>query len=439
MLGSLGADVLKAATASFGIENPTATVTLQFAGPKPMSPRTLTIGKAREGKPEFYARLDGSPSVFAIKKEVVDSLAGGSLGLLPLQLWTGSADGVKSLEVRRGTDPAYQLKQAGGTWTLAAPFEAKVDNEAIIPLTTAVAALKAERYAAHAAKTPAEYGFDKPAARVKFTLTERKVNKPGEEPKEKTKERVLLIGKETEGKPGRFARLDGDASPAVFVVNETVFKDLDKAALDLLDRKLLGMVPTAITKIETSGPDGALTLQKEGADWKPVGATFPVDKPTVDNLLRVLSNLNAVKYAAYGENIDWAKYGLDPASKPATTTVTAGAETHRLEVGEPAEGFPNDRYARVDGGKAVAILPVTAARELAKGKLDLVDRTIFKFDPIDLQTIRRTGTGPELEIALEGTNWNVAKPTKFAADQRGLEELSEAQPPCGPTGGRCRG
>jgi hypothetical protein len=425
VLGSFGAEMLKAAAASFGLDKPVATVTLNFAGPKAMAPRTLTIGKAREGKPEHYARLDGSPSVFAIKKEVVDALTGGSLGLLPLQLWSGSADGVKSLEVQRGSDPAYQLKQAGATWTLAAPYEAKVDNEAIIPLATAVAALKAERYEAHAAKTPADYGFDKPAARVKFTLTERKVNKPGDEPKEETKERTLLIGKETEGKPGRFARLEGDANPAVFVVAETVFRDLDKPALDLIDRKLLSIVPSAVTKLETSGPDGTLTLHKEGAEWKPVGATFPVDRPTVDNLLRVLSNLNALKYAAYGENIDWAKYGLDPASKPATTTVTAGAETHKLEIGKPAEGFPNDRYARVDGGKAVAILAVTSARELAKGKLDLVDRTIFKFDPIDLQTIRRTGGGPELEIALEGTNWNVAKPTKFAADQKGLEDLSE--------------
>jgi hypothetical protein len=425
VLGGFGADMLKAATASFGLENPTATVTLNFAGPKAMSPRTLIVGKAREGKPEHYARMDGSPSVFAIKKEVVDALTGGSLGLLPLQLWSGSADGVKSLEIQRSTDPAYLLKQAGTTWTLAAPFEAKVDNEAIIPLATAVAALKAERYEAHAAKAHADYGFDKPAARVKFTLTERKVIKPGDEPKEETKERTLLIGKETEGKPGRFARLEGDANPAVFVVNETAFRDLDKPALDLIDRKLLSIVPSTVTKFETSGPAGTLTLQKEGTEWKPVGATFPVDKPTVDNLLRVLSNLNALKYAAYGENIDWAKYGLDPASKPATTTVTAGAETHKLEIGKPAEGFPNDRYARVDGGKAVAILPVTSARELAKGKLDLVDRTIFKFDPIDLQTIRRTGGGPDLEIVLEGTNWNVAKPTKFAADQKGLEDLSE--------------
>src|SRR5207237_2310629 len=130
-----------------------------------------------------------------------------------------------------------------------------------------------------------------------------------------------------------------------------------------------------------------LTLQKEGNDWKPVGATFPVDKPTVDTLLRIFSNLNAIKFAAYGDTIDWAKYGLDANSKPQTITVVAGPLPHKLELGNVVEGTPNDRYVRVDGGKAVAELAVTTARDLSKSKLDLVERTIFKFDPIDLTAI----------------------------------------------------
>ena len=89
------------------------------------------------------------------------------------------------------------------------------------------------------------------------------------------------------------------------------------------------------------------------------------------------------------------------------------------------EGTPNDRYARVDGGKAVAVLPVTTARDLSKGKLDLVERTIFKFDPIDLQAIRRTMGGQEFEATLAGTSWEVTKPVKLAADQQGMEELAD--------------
>ncbi|WP_020475074.1 DUF4340 domain-containing protein [Zavarzinella formosa] len=425
-LGALGENLLKTASGSFGFDKPMATVTLNFGGPKEMPARQLVIGKARDGKPEYYARLDGSPSVFTIKKEVPETLAAGSLGLLPTQLWNGSPDGLAVAEVNRGKETPYTLKQEGGTWKLTAPFEAAVDAPAVIPLATALSAVKAERYEAHVAKSLTEYGLDNPALRVRFTLTERLVAKPGDEPKETTKERVLLIGKpEGEGKPGRFAKLEGDANPAVFVLSDKTFADLDKPALELLNKKLLSLNPSAVTKLELTGPDGPITLEKQGNDWKPVGAVFPVDRPTVDQLIRYLSNLTALKFAEYGPNLPFAKYGLDPASKPVTLKVSLGMETHTLEIGKVAEGTPNDRYMRVDGGNAVGVLAVTTARDLSKGKLELADRGIFKFDPIDLQAIRRTMDGKDLELTMDAANWSITKPAKTAADQPMVEELAD--------------
>jgi len=425
LLGGLGEEILKATQGAFGMEKPTATVTLNFAGPKPMAPRTLTIGKARDGKPEVFAKLDGSPSVFAIKKEIADALTGGSLALLPLQLWNGSGDGLKTVQIQRGADPAYVLKQEASKWKVTAPFDAAADEGAVLPMTSALSAMKADKFAAHAATNLAEYGLDKPVLAVKFTLTERKVNKPGDEPKEETKERTLLVGKpENEGKT-RFAKLAGEGEPAVFVIPEAAFKDLDKPALELLSKKLLSVPPTTVTQLDLTGPDGPLTLKKEGTEWVPVGAKFPVDRLTVDNLLRVISNLNALKFADYGDAVDWAKYGLDANSKPQSLGVLAGPLPHKLELGKVVEGTPNDRYVRVDGGKGVAVLPVTVTRDLSKGKLDLVERTIFKFDPIDLQAIRRSMGGQEFEALLEGTNWSVTKPAKMVADVQGLEELSD--------------
>lgn len=425
LLGGFGEELLKATEGAFGMEKPSAVVTLNFAGPKPMAPRTLTIGKTRDGKPEAFAKLDGSPSVFAIKKEVADALTGGSLALLPLQLWNGSGDGLKTVQIKRGADPEYTLKQEASKWKITAPIDAAADEGAVLPIATVLSAMKADKFAAHAATNLAEYGLDKPVLTVKFTLTERKVNKPGDEPKDETKERTLLVGKpENEGKT-RFAKLAGDGEPAVFVIADAAFKDLDKPALELLSKKLLSVPPTTVTQLQLTGPDGVLVLTKEGNEWKPVGATFPVDVPTVDSLLRIISNLNALKFADYGDAVDWAKYGLDANSKPQTLGVLAGPLPHKLELGKVVEGTPNDRYVRVDGGKGVAVLPVTVTRDLSKGKLDLVERTIFKFDPIDLQAIRRSMGGQEFEAVLEGTNWAVTKPSKMAADVQGLEELSD--------------
>ena len=425
LLGPFGRAVVKAAGGADGLDKPAAAVTLHFTGPKPMAPKTLLIGKPRDGKPEYFAKLEGSPSVFGIKKEVADTLTGGSLALLPLQLWNGSPADLTVVEVKRGTETPYTLSQTGGTWKITAPFDTLADVGAVQPLAAALAAVQAEKYVAHTVTNPAEYGFDNPHLRIKFTLTERKVNKPGEDPKEETKERTLVVGKPDADGKGRYARVEGGDNPAVFVLPEATVEALDRSALELLNKRLLTVSASNVQKLELTGPDGPLTLQKEADEWKPVGATFPVDRPTVDAILRTLGNLTALKFADYGENVDWAKYGLDANSKPTTVTVMAGGETHKLEVGKVVEGTPNDRYARVDGGKAVAVLPVTTARDLSKGKLELVERTIFKFDPIDLTALRRTKGKEEFEATLAGTSWEVTKPTAFPADQQGMEELAD--------------
>lgn len=425
-LGAMGDNLLAAAATSFGLDQPAATVTLNFAGPKPMAPRQLVVGKKREGKDEYYARLDGSPSVFTLKKEVPEVLAGGSLGLLPTQLWNGSPDGLSAAEIIRGTETAYTLKQADGAWKLvAAPFEAPADTAAVTPLAAALAAVKVERYEAHEPKEYVKYGLDKPALQVNFTLTERTVGVPGEEPKETTKSRSLLVGGPAADGKGRFARLSGDKNPAVFVLADKTVADLDKPAADMLNKKLLTVNPAAVTKLDLAGPDGPITLEKQGQDWKPAGAAFPVDKPTVEQLVRYLTNLTALKFVDFGANLPLAKYGLDPASKPVTLKFAAGPESHTVEIGKVAEGTPNDRYMRVDGGNMIALLAVTTARDLTKGKLDLADRGVFKFDPIDLQAIRRTMNGQDLELTMDAANWAITKPAKAAADQPNAEELAD--------------
>src|SRR5439155_2279309 len=131
-----------------------ATATIYFAGPKAMMPRTLTIGKAREGKPEYFAKLNGSPSVFAIKKELAESLTGGSLALMPLQLWNGDASGLTVVEVQRGTEAPFTLKQEAGAWKITAPFQADADMAMANPIAGALSNVRAEKYAAHAPFNP---------------------------------------------------------------------------------------------------------------------------------------------------------------------------------------------------------------------------------------------------------------------------------------------
>ncbi len=82
---------------------------------------------------------------------------------------------------------------------------------------------------------------------------------------------------------------------------------------------------------------------------------------------------------------------------------------------------------RVDGGKAVGVIPAFAVQSLARAKLDFADRTLFTFKPDELLGLARTKGKDELELAPgAGDSWDVVKPTKIKADKLLIEELADA-------------
>src|SRR5207248_556629 len=156
----------------------------------------------------------------------------------------------------------------------------------------------------------------------------------------------------------RFAKLaDADA---VFVVPESLVQAADKSALDLLDRRLLTLDPQQITKFQGSGA-GEWTLQKEGDAWKIASLTPPAaaDKAVTEAALRPWGNLVAQKFAAYGPQVDLAKYGLDKPAATVTVTLSPAPDkppvTHTLALGKPLE-IGDGTYARLDNGPGIAII-----------------------------------------------------------------------------------
>ena len=98
---------------------------------------------------------------------------------------------------------------------------------------------------------------------------------------------------------------------------------------------------------------------------------------------------------------------------------------HTISLGkaDPSGG----RYARVDDGKAVAVIPATVASALTRKKFDYADRTLLKFNPITLVALVRKQGKEELELApAAGIGWDMIKPAKEKADQPFVDELADA-------------
>jgi hypothetical protein len=401
--------------AKFGLGKPKLTVGLHFTSTSGAKDHKLELGASPDMKPEAYARLDGG-SVFTVSKTLVDSLQNGALSLLPLQVLNVPPEKFTRLEVKTAKED-YTLTPDGTNWKLTGPFDAPVSHLTVQPIFTALGSLKAERYESLAATDAAAFGFDKPDVKVTMAY----------DPKPATT-RTLVIGKPTPDGVGRFARLEGGPNAAVFVIPAAFVNEVDAPALELLDRTPKALIAASIAKLLIAGPkpEDAVTLTKDDKNvWKPEGASFTVDAPTVQRILNTVSQVPVRRLAGYGANVKWAEYGLEKPEWTITATVAGDKpETRTLAVGKKEPG--GERYLRIDNGPALAVLASRGADDLARGKLEYVDRTLLTFNPATFVGLIRKEGEQELEIEPGNVQgWNITKPAKQKADAPLIEEFAD--------------
>jgi hypothetical protein len=403
----------------YGLGKPALVVRLEFTD-KAKPAQTLQVGKARGIKPGYFARLAGAPDktapVFVIPNDVHTSLDRDALAYRPGQLWQVPADDVTAVRIQRGKEEDYTLRRDGAGWKITGPFEAPALALAVQSLAAEVASPQVQSYKAHEAKDLAPFGLDKPTLRIGVTGKDGKAH-------------MLLVGGPAEkDTPGRYAKVaDG---PAVFVVNDSLARAADHAALDLLDSVLLHLDPAKVERVRRKEGDTAFTLERKGDGWRVTeapGSPFTADAEVVAGLERLWPDLHAERFAAYGPRVDWARYGLD--KPPITVTVTTKAEgdkpaEHTIELSVmPVADGSGARYARVDRGAGVAVLDAATGRTLAQTALDYVNRNVLKFDAAAAQSLQRQA-GPEvLEVVKKDDGWRLLKPVEERADDKAVQDL----------------
>ena len=398
------------------------TVKLGFMG-KAAVPETLVLAMPKPG--EVYARRNGAGPIFTVAKTLAESLDRGSLDLLPLQLWTSTPDKVTQLDIDRAGEK-YKLALDGAKWKLSGPFDAAATANDLLPLTGLFSKLQAMRYDALAPEP--KHGFDKPALSVGVTIREPKPDSKTTPPEEAPVARMLQIGNAVADEANsRYAKLVGGPNTAVFVIADAALKIADKPALGWLDRNLLSLDPTKVTRVQIAGPTPEASLTLLGADkqdWKPEGAAFPLDKVLVSNLVFNASNPPVLRLAAYGPNIKWADFGLDKPGYTFTLTTTEKPQPVVLKLGK--EEPTGERYIRIGDDQAVGVVSGATTAALARGKLELADRGLLAFDPSKLTGIVRKKGADAFELTKVADKWEAQKPVKFAADPLTVEELADA-------------
>jgi hypothetical protein len=388
----------------YGLGFPGLIVELHRKNAKPLK---LLVGRARSGQSGYFAKEEGRPEIFALPADIFKLLSRDSLAYRPLELWKLTPkEQIQSLQIRKEGQTPYYLTRKGEGWEVTGPFTVQAPRAEIDKLAGALRMPRAEAYRSHSSANLQAFGLAKPE--ITLTVTTRD-----------NKKHTLLLGSLTAN--GRFAKL-ADA-PGILEVGDPLVQAAERSPLDFLDRTLLKFDPMNATLLRRQSGEDLLELAKKDEGWvltKP--AEEPGDEKKVIDLMRLLANLQASRIAAYPAK-DLKSFGLDKPSASITLQVDEGEKpaNHVIRLGKEANPGTGNRFAQVDDGKAIAVLPEAAVKALLGGPLVYRDHGLVRFADADKMQVE-FGKRKVTFTKVEGT-WKLTEPLTAEADDAALEGL----------------
>jgi hypothetical protein len=298
---------------------------------------------------------------------------------------------IRTIRLERGAETVV-LKKDGESWRIEKPVAFPADSGAVESLLSAVEFLDLQRRIDGG--KPAEYGLDKPRARIEI---------------EGASAVRLRVG--ADDATGRSVYVSAESGP-VWVVERNFLDALQKPIADLRDRHVIRTDRTSVKTI-TLVKDGArTTLERSGEDW--VLAADGKVMAAADRVSAILARIEGTQATrVVSEGLaDLAKYGLDPAARSVEIDA-GGVET--LLVGNACGESSGEVYA-ARKGKASAIFCVKdddADGWFADPALLRETRLVpFSTDDVERATIEAGGR--KLALARKDGKWKMIDPAQSA-------------------------
>lgn len=395
--------------ADYGLEKPSATVTVGVAPrpPRATETHTVNLGKTAPDGGRFV-RVDDGPAVGVLPAQAADVLARTRLDYVEKTLLAFDPAALTAVQRTRGKD-VLEIVQSGTAWEVTKPAKLKADKPTVEELADALGRLRADRVAAFAPPDLDKFGLKSPAAVVTLSAGADKVLKIG--------------GPVDPGKPAgdRFAAADVSGKPVVVgVLPAALCAKLLAEPLQFRDKTLAKFVDA--DQVTVARGDRTATFAKDGGTWKmtaPVAAA--AEQADLDELVNALAGLRADEFAA-DKPADLAPFGLK--SPVATLTLSAGGDpVLTLAVGTKEKAGPRV-YAKAAKSDLVALLdPAVSARVLSEFR----KRAVWTdADPAQVETVAVSAAGSHFVLLKDGPGWrDPAKPAE-AVDAAAVTEFLAA-------------
>jgi hypothetical protein len=309
----------------------------------------LVVGKPMPDDPDrMFAKLRGSDSVFAVKRQVAERCRVALQDLLDRNVFPIQAGDVERVEIRQGNRSVQLLRGPDAGWSLVEPVKWKADDGILTERVQSLVDLKVAAFVEGAARPQESLGFSPPWCSVLLAGAAGTTAPPVER----------LLVSSLPAKDGyvlaRFEQAD-----TVFRLPADTLARLGPSPGDPLayrDRRMLAIPPEAVSRLSRvrAGQEQTVVRDTDG-NWTAVAP--PNRAPSLDavtHILAALTSLRALRIEYHGpENTD--AYGLNETATVLTVGVSAGQGIRKsLLMGYRAK--TDGIYAMVQGQDVIFVL-----------------------------------------------------------------------------------
>jgi len=316
------------------------------------------------------------------------------------RLWTVDAADVDEMELKRGAE-AVTLKRESDGWRLLVPVTARGDRSRVDETLTTLTTARVDREIESAPTRLDQYGLDKPAAAVTLRLKDgRRLE--------------LQLGAKSPTGVWVYAREAGKA--AVFVVSDTVLRDVTRPLSEFRDKTVLAFGARQVTAFEVVTREGTLAVEQVDGRWRlmrPVA--LAADTETVTAFLDKLQSTRIKEFVAESPK-SLVPYGLE---RPIRVSIHTGRDKDRVTASlligtvDKAKGV----YAMRPGESSVLLLPAETWELVPKNVAVLRNKVVVEIDRDKVTRVDLESPKGKVGLTQEQNRWRIVAPENLPADQ----------------------
>ena len=295
------------------------------------------------------------------------------------------------IELTRSIDPP-------DGWIITKPRAMEADRQAVEGFLRTLVLAKVSRVVDDSGKDLAAYGLASPALSVSLRLG--------------SGNQTIQFGDSGPLSSTLYAQRNGE--PKVLLTSVSGRDILTKGLQDLRRKRVLEFDRVRVTRLKIENPEETVVLYKEGRGEKgtwiikaPVETT--ADQPEVRSLLFGLEDLKAQAFIDDPQERRAQKSEL----KVPTATITVHED---VQAGQAADTDRTIRlflspknamtaYAETSSQEPLYLVPVAAAKDLAKNLFTLRNKQLIAAEPEQIKTLVIKKDGEEYSLTHEGNDW----------------------------------